>query len=263
MHRIDGPGHVGGAFVSEDLALGRAPTVVTPEWLNAVQSELLGPIVAAGISPSKESNLQLTQAIQFLAAQVASSALQAKGIGADLSVTNKYTGDLNALRDPGEYFYQMSNPNAPSGTANGVLKVWREGPQWVYQMAQEAAAGTVYVRKYNNGTWTAWVRYLSNEEFSSSATSGGWQRLASGMLVQWGTAAYNATDGAAGTPVSYPIAFPNACLQIVISDSDSACGVFSARVTASKTQFLVWARNPTVANAPYTSYGARYIAIGY
>lgn len=40
MHRIDGAGHVGNMFVSEDPATNRPPTEITEGWLNAVQEEL-------------------------------------------------------------------------------------------------------------------------------------------------------------------------------------------------------------------------------
>jgi hypothetical protein len=59
MHKIDGGGHVNGQFVNEDPATARPPTVVTPEWLNAVQGELIAVIEAAGIAPSKANSAQL------------------------------------------------------------------------------------------------------------------------------------------------------------------------------------------------------------
>ena len=70
MHKIDGGGHVNGQFVSEDPAIGRAPTVVTPEWLNAVQDELAAVIEAAGLTLDKYDPAQLLQALQLhIAAQ--------------------------------------------------------------------------------------------------------------------------------------------------------------------------------------------------
>lgn len=63
MHEIDGAGHAGGRFVSEDAALGRAPTVVTPEWLNAVQDEITNVIRDAGIDLDKSDSSQLLKGI--------------------------------------------------------------------------------------------------------------------------------------------------------------------------------------------------------
>ena len=64
MHRIDGPGHVNGAFVAEDPELLRPPTEITAAWLNAVQEEPLAVIEAAGIVPSALVRNQLLRALR-------------------------------------------------------------------------------------------------------------------------------------------------------------------------------------------------------
>jgi phage-related tail fiber protein len=66
MHKIDGPGHVSGQFVNEDPETARPPTVVTPEWLNAVQGELIAVIEAAGIAPSKANSAQVLAALKMI-----------------------------------------------------------------------------------------------------------------------------------------------------------------------------------------------------
>lgn len=65
MHKIDGAGHVNGQFVSEDAVTGRAPTLVTAEWLNAVQEELVALVEAAGLTLDKTNPAQVLQAIQL------------------------------------------------------------------------------------------------------------------------------------------------------------------------------------------------------
>lgn len=66
MHKIDGPGHVGGQFVGEDAVIGRAPTVVTPEWLNAVQGELVSLVTAAGLALDKANSAQVLAALKVI-----------------------------------------------------------------------------------------------------------------------------------------------------------------------------------------------------
>jgi phage-related tail fiber protein len=66
MHKIDGPGHVSGQFVSEDVATGRAPTLVTPEWLNAVQGELVNLVQAAGLTLDKGNPEQVLAALKVI-----------------------------------------------------------------------------------------------------------------------------------------------------------------------------------------------------
>jgi hypothetical protein len=80
MHRIDSngaavalptPGAVGstvGYFTEGNPATAVPATVVSADWLNAVQEEIVNAITAAGLSPSKTSRVQLTAAIRALAA---------------------------------------------------------------------------------------------------------------------------------------------------------------------------------------------------
>ncbi len=55
-------------------------------------------------------------------------------------------------------------------------------------------------------------------KFTDFAVGDGYQRLASGLIVQWGQ--HNSTTGYADY-VSFPIAFPNQCLSIVVSEGDA------------------------------------------
>jgi len=63
MHRIDGAGHINHRFVSENPAINRPPTEITPEILNALQEELATFIEWAGVVLDKGDNTQLRQAL--------------------------------------------------------------------------------------------------------------------------------------------------------------------------------------------------------
>lgn len=69
MHRIDGSGHLNGTFVAEDPFNNQPGTLITPDWLNAVQDEIANVINAGSISLDKNNNSQLEQAILNLIAQ--------------------------------------------------------------------------------------------------------------------------------------------------------------------------------------------------
>jgi len=89
---------------------------------------------------------------------VTTAQAKAAGICADLAVTNRITGDLDALLTPGEYYYDAKvNENAPS--TSGLLKVWRENADEVYHIAH-AWENNVYTRgryiKNGDWVWTAW-----------------------------------------------------------------------------------------------------------
>lgn len=62
MHRIDGAGHASNTFTKGDPLTATPATVVTDDWLNAVQEELSGFIEAAGVTLVKGTNNQLQAA---------------------------------------------------------------------------------------------------------------------------------------------------------------------------------------------------------
>lgn len=69
MHRIDGPAAAPGGFFTEgDPAVGTPATVVTDDWMNAVQGEIEAVVVAGGLSLAKPDNTQMLQAIRALVA---------------------------------------------------------------------------------------------------------------------------------------------------------------------------------------------------
>ena len=89
MHRIDGPGYApGNAFTEGNPAVPTPATVVTADWLNAVQEEIAGVIEGAGDTLDKPDNGQLLAAINTLiAAAVAGFTI------ADNSVTTAKIAD--------------------------------------------------------------------------------------------------------------------------------------------------------------------------
>jgi len=54
-----------------------------------------------------------------------------------------------------------------------------------------------------------------SRKFGSSLTASGYQKLPSGLIVQWGSGIY-----AAGVAVTFPIAYPTACRQVLISPAN-------------------------------------------
>jgi len=86
------------------------------------------------------------------------------------------------------------------------------------------------------------------DEFGAGLTANGYQKLPSGLIIQWGAASATV----AGTPVTFPIAFPNAFL---------GCGIGIASVS-SYPAF----QNPTLSGfTMYCSTGTSshyWIAIG-
>ncbi|ARU23685.1 hypothetical protein RSSE_c3302 [Ralstonia solanacearum] len=109
---------------------------------------------------------------------------RAAGIGADLADTNKAVGDLNAVVTPGEYFYTTANANGPSQF--GLLKVWRESPFIIYQLAQTSDSEVFARYRASNGVWQPWRQQGGQPgligHFPTPAAPPGWLK-ANGAVV--------------------------------------------------------------------------------
>ena len=74
--------------------------------------------------------------------------------------------------------------------------------------------GTAILESNGVGTWriiggSAALRNAA--DFGASTASAGYQKLPSGLIIQWGSGIYGTA-----TAVSFPIAFPNICRQVII-----------------------------------------------
>ncbi len=101
--------------------------------------------------------------------------------------------------------------------------------------------------KVNNIQTTAGVDQFANLEASS-----GYQKLPGGLIIQWGI-------GAANTAVTFPIAFPTAVLNCVVTTNSSN----TASSNISHAHFHLATLTTTGFTRTNDTYGCRYIAIGY
>ena len=94
MHRIDGAGAtVDNKFTDGDPVGGVQATVVTDEWLNDVQEELMSILTAGGITPVKGTQDQVLKAIRTLSVGVIGSARNVKMSVAAASASATITAD--------------------------------------------------------------------------------------------------------------------------------------------------------------------------
>ena len=94
--------------------------------------------------------------------------------------------------------------------------------------------------------------------FAASLATNGYQKLPSGLIIQWGS-----VSGVvyAGTTYSFPVAFPTGCLSMTMNDGGSGCNVVSGGAI-SASQFKLYAWN-TPGAAGSAGSGVNYIAIGH
>lgn len=98
------------------------------------------------------------------------------------------------------------------------------------------------------------------DEFGVSLTGNGYQKLPTGLIIQWGQVSSVAGNGNA--TMTYPLAFPNACLSVVAIAGANNIGqpaLSGVNATVSnKTGFIAYNTSASVATQP-----GLYIAIGY
>ena len=88
----------------------------------------------------------------------------------------------------------------------------------------------------------------------SSIGTSGYQRFPSGLIIQWGTRAMDST--ASPHAVTFPIAFPTACLSVQAQNNSNAFPTLASVLTTTSVQL---ANGSAGSNAGT----AMYFAIGY
>lgn len=135
MHRIDGDGATAslptaqavGAVVGYFKAEGDTPlTQITGDWLNSTQEEIVGPVLAAGLSLDKTANNQLLKAIRLLAEKErtiplgSGAAVQyTAGSASDLTVTHAGNQTVIARASSSAYGVQVAWP-LPLNIRSGI-----------------------------------------------------------------------------------------------------------------------------------------------
>lgn len=94
-----------------------------------------------------------------------------------------------------------------------------------------------------------------------SKTTQGYCIMPNGLIMQWGSQmSYpTGTAGATGVVVTFPIPFPNACLNVVASDGNVGCHSVGSLITGN-TSFTVFGKD---LNNVFRDTNIRWQAIGY
>ena len=112
---------------------------------------------------------------------------------------------------------------------------------------------------------TAVTPYKLKELYTtgSAKAQNGYQKLPSGVIVQWGTVDYNSNPGEIAVDVVFPLVFPTTCLNVTATRknlADSWCegtvGIVSYSRGSARFQLNTWSDAPGVR-------GLTWFAIGY
>jgi hypothetical protein len=123
-----------------------------------------------------------------------------------------------------EGYFTNGNPGA--GVPATVVPDW-----WLNMMQDEflAILAAAEIAPDTAGTVNNQIIAALRAMFggTGSLNAPGYMRLAGGLIMQWGT---GVTAGAAGATITFPIAFPTACLNFMVSDEADAAGSISIAV---------------------------------
>lgn len=103
-----------GEFTEGSAGAGVDATLITADWLNAIQRELLAPLVAAGLGPDPDSDDQLLQAIRLIIR--AGAASYASDTGAANAYAAAYAPAVTALTDGMELRFRAVSANTGAST---------------------------------------------------------------------------------------------------------------------------------------------------
>jgi len=117
--------------------------------------------------------------------------------------TYRYNGDVgaNGVNGPGGSWWVQNNYRHTNGS-----NYWGTQVAWGW----EDNANRLATRNISGGTFGAWAYYFNTINSPLSAAANGYQKFASGLIIQWGTLT---ADGAGNYTITLPIAFPSACVS--------------------------------------------------
>lgn len=121
-------------------------------------------------------------------------------------------------------------------------------------------AGGIALQSSSGGTVTFTIPETStsstiNLDFTSLKSANGYQKLPGGIIIQWGE---NTSTSTTAVNMSFPISFPTACWQVVVSQGIQNGHTFNPSATnMTNSGFCLRLGNGTDVDL------CRWIAIGY
>lgn len=187
-------------------------------------------------------------------------------VGSSLTITAAHAGCLMVLNNPGGTITLPPLADVPLGFTvsfvSGVMVSWpiktngsdMIAPNEVAVPQISLGAGDSATLVAHNGYWrlvsgTAGNKYSAG--FFAALGAIGYQKLPSGLIIQWGGNIFTS----AGAAVTFPIAFPSLCIGVFATDNDNANVAAFAAGNLSKTGFV----GRSIAGAE----GAIWLALGY
>lgn len=145
-----------GEWTNGNVAAGIAPTILEAGWLNSVQREILGVIIAAGMQQDKNDDTQLSKAISkiisggdYATKTEVNSKLAKDQNGADIQDKAKFIENLGLPEK-----YQPKGNYQPAGDYPLASTVFCVGQKW-YGMTSQRKLDTVYKNNTGKGIYVS------------------------------------------------------------------------------------------------------------
>ena len=196
------------------------------------------PNVGTGAGMSNIPHLQLANRTAFL-----KKVIDDTGLGA--AAVPLVTLNSAAARLTGSYRFASGDANTPASGVAGTVEVIAASASAVNQMAFDSASSRMFTRFWNGTVWSAWSEIWRTTGAAESLATNGWQRLPSGLILQWGQITTGSdVSGAAKLTITgtLPITFPTGSFQIVGTLQDGGAGgaaITSSSVALSTYEFIV------------------------
>ena len=128
------------------------------------------------------------------------------------------------------------------------------GDGYVTGLANVTTAGGVTASNVALGNIT-----LTQNNLLGNLSTNGWQRLPSGLILQWGR------DTATGAEhfVTFPIAFPSVCLSVTVSGLANGTYFIPYTRDVISTGYKQGFYATGGANGAATTWDGRFMAVGY
>ena len=108
------------------------------------------------------------------------------------------------------------------------------------------------------GTWNdKWKKELNQASEQMAFTRNGYLKMPSGLIIQWMD--FTCQPISTGTAINFPIAFDNACFQLVMTDGGAAAYTMGAAIR-DRFSFFAWAKG---LDSRFYQAGVHMLAIGY
>lgn len=229
-----------GEHTNGNVAAGIAPTILEADWLNSVQREILGVIIAAGLKQDKNNDNQLVEAIKkiisnwnYATPEDLKKYLAKDQNGADIQDKPKFIENLGLK----EIYFPLTGGDIDGGiTASGAIKskgrlsvenpngfsgldligdsydvvIDTNGKGVPYVAIRDKASGNTYQVALPLKSGTAALLSDIAKNTADKSASGWWKCADTGVIFQWGVV----TRTGRKTHVNYPIPFPSACRAV-------------------------------------------------